>query len=90
MRAILATAAWSGRCNSENDLDMIMHFSAFAYVGESVEQPSLYYKNNTIQTVSLLDELIANNVRKFVFSSTYMTYGEPQRLRLDGNAPTES
>ena len=74
--------------HSENDLDMIMHFSAFAYVGESVEQPSLYYKNNTIQTVSLLDELIANNVRKFVFSST-ATYGEPQRLPLDG-PPTES
>ncbi len=76
-----------GQICSENDLDAVMHFSAFAYVGESVEQPSLYYKNNTIQTVSLLDELIANNVRKFVFSSTCATYGEPQRLPLDETHP---
>src|SRR5688572_4831968 len=76
-----------GQICSENDLDAVMHFSAFAYVGESVEQPSLYYKNNTIQTVSLLDELIGNNVRKFVFSSTCATYGEPQSLPLDETHP---
>ncbi|HTH37322.1 MAG TPA: UDP-glucose 4-epimerase GalE [Pyrinomonadaceae bacterium] len=75
------------RICSENDLDAVMHFSALAYVGESVEQPSLYYRNNTIQTVSLLDELIANDVRKFVFSSTCATYGEPQRLPLDETHP---
>jgi len=76
-----------GRICSENDLDAVMHFSALAYVGESVEQPSLYYRNNTIQTISLLDELIANNVRKFVFSSTCATYGEPQKLPLEETHP---
>jgi len=76
-----------GQICSENDLEAVMHFSALAYVGESVEQPSLYYRNNTIQTVSLLDELLANKVRKFVFSSTCATYGEPQRLPLDETHP---
>ena len=76
-----------GRISKENDLDAVMHFSALAYVGESVEKPALYYQNNTVQTVSLLDELIANGVNRFVFSSTCATYGEPQRLPLEETHP---
>lgn len=75
------------RICGENDIEATMHFSAFAYVGESVEQPSLYYHNNTVATLNLLDELIANDVKKFVFSSTCATYGEPQRIPIPENHP---
>ncbi|MEZ5424426.1 MAG: UDP-glucose 4-epimerase GalE [Pyrinomonadaceae bacterium] len=60
-----------------------MHFSAFAYVGESVEKPQMYFENNFVQTAALLDELIAGGVKQFVFSSTCATYGEPHTIPTD-------
>lgn len=71
----------------ENEIEAVMHFSAYAYVGESVEQPSLYYHNNTVATLNLLDELIANDVKTFVFSSTCATYGEPQEIPIPETHP---
>lgn len=71
----------------ENEIEAVMHFSAFAYVGESVEKPQMYYENNTQHTAHLLDALIESNVKKFVFSSTCATYGEPQYMPLDENHP---
>lgn len=64
-----------------------MHFSAFAYVGESVEKPQKYYENNFVQTLHLLDCLIENNIKNFIFSSTCATYGEPQKVPIDENHP---
>ena len=64
-----------------------MHFSAFAYVGESVEKPEIYYENNLVQTLHLLDVLIKNDVKNFVFSSTCATYGEPQYTPIDEKHP---
>jgi UDP-glucose 4-epimerase len=64
-----------------------VHFAAFAYVGESVEKPSLYYENNVAQGIRLLDALVASNVKQIVFSSTCATYGEPQRSPIDENHP---
>lgn len=72
---------------SEHEIEACMHFSAFAYVGESVEKPNIYYENNFIQTLRLLDVLISNNVRKFVFSSTCATYGEPNYVPIDEQHP---
>ncbi len=54
----------------EHEIAACMHFSAFAYVGESVEKPQIYYENNFVQTLHLLDALIENDVKKFIFSST--------------------
>lgn len=71
----------------ENEIDAAMHFSAYAYVGESVEKPDIYYQNNTVATLNLLDELIANGVKKFVFSSTCATYGEPQEIPIPESHP---
>ena len=71
----------------EHDVDACIHFSAFAYVGESVEQPQKYYENNFVQTLRLLDVLIKNNAKKFIFSSTCATYGEPQYVPIDENHP---
>ena len=71
----------------EHEIEACMHFSAFAYVGESVEKPQIYYENNFVQTLHLLDALIENNVRKFIFSSTCATYGEPQYVPIDEKHP---
>lgn len=75
------------RICTENRIEAAMHFSAFAFVGESVEQPNIYYQNNTVQTMHLLDELLRNGVNKFVFSSTCATYGEPQYVPIDERHP---
>jgi UDP-glucose 4-epimerase len=72
---------------SEHNIEACMHFSAFAYVGESVEQPNKYWENNVVQTIDLLDILIENNVKKFVFSSTCATFGEPNYVPIDENHP---
>jgi UDP-glucose 4-epimerase len=62
-----------------------MHFAAFAYVGESVTDPQKYYTNNVKNTINLLNSVLENNVRYFIFSSTCATYGMPQKLPLDEN-----
>ncbi len=71
----------------EHEIEACMHFSAFAYVGESVEKPQKYYENNFVQTLKLLDALIENNVKKFIFSSTCATFGEPQYVPIDEKHP---
>ena len=71
------------RILSDHSIEACMHFSAYAYVGESVEQPQKYYENNFIETLRLLDALIANGVKKFIFSSTCATYGEPKYVPID-------
>jgi UDP-glucose 4-epimerase len=72
---------------SEHEIEACMHFSAFAYVGESVEKPQIYYENNFVQTLHLLDALIEKGVKKFIFSSTCATYGEPQYVPIDEKHP---
>ncbi len=71
------------RILNEHPITACMHFSAFAYVGESVEKPQMYFENNFVQTAALLDELIAGGVKQFVFSSTCATYGEPHTIPID-------
>lgn len=63
--------------------DAIIHFAAYAYVGESVTAPQKYYQNNVVNTLNLLDAMIENNVKNIVFSSTCATYGNPQYMPLD-------
>lgn len=67
--------------------DVVMHFAAFALVGESVGNPSKYYRNNVVATLTLLDAMRAAGVDKFVFSSTCATYGNPVRPVLDEEHP---
>jgi UDP-glucose-4-epimerase GalE len=57
-----------------------MHFAAFAYVGESVRDPAIYYRNNVVGTLSLVDAMRAAGVNRLVFSSTCATYGVPDRV----------
>ncbi len=67
--------------------DAVAHFAAFAYVGESVEEPGMYYRNNSLGTLNILDAMRANNVKNIVFSSTCATYGVPVRTPIDEEHP---
>ncbi|MBQ3666587.1 MAG: UDP-glucose 4-epimerase GalE [Elusimicrobiaceae bacterium] len=64
-------------------VDAVIHFAAFAYVGESVTEPEKYYYNNVMGTLNLLKAMRAHGVKKIVFSSTCATYGEPQYTPID-------
>lgn len=66
----------------EKSIDAVMHFAAFAYVGESVELPHKYYQNNIVATLSLLEAMRAVGVDRIVFSSTTATYGEPDSVPI--------
>ena len=63
-------------------IDAVMHFAALAYVGESVEQPALYYRNNVGGTLELLEAMRRAGVGLMVFSSTCATYGVPERMPI--------
>jgi UDP-arabinose 4-epimerase len=67
----------------------VMHFAAFAYVGESVADPGKYYTNNVAGTLSLLEAMRAAGCRSIIFSSTCATYGVPQRLPLTEDHPQQ-
>ena len=71
-----------GQILREESIELVMHFAAFAYVGESVTEPRKYYNNNFVATLRLLETMLDNGVKKFVFSSTCATYGEPQSLPI--------
>lgn len=66
----------------DHKIETVMHFAAYAYVGESVQQPLMYYQNNVATTVSVLETMLQANVTRFVFSSTCATYGDPERIPI--------
>jgi UDP-arabinose 4-epimerase len=67
--------------------DAVAHFAAFAYVGESVSDPGLYYRNNTLGSMAILDAMKANGVDKLIFSSTCATYGVPETVPMTEDTP---
>ena len=75
------------RLFSGKNIDAVIHFAAFAAVGESVVAPEKYYYNNVVGTVNLLDAMLRHNVKKIVFSSTCATYGNPQYTPIDEKHP---
>jgi UDP-glucose 4-epimerase len=77
------------RITAEHQIEACIHFAAFAYVGESVEQPALYLRNNVSQGIQLLESLINAKVKRFVFSSTCATYGEPQQVPISETHPQQ-
>ncbi len=68
-------------------IDVVMHFAAFAYVGESVQDPLKYYKNNVAETIDLLQAMQNCGVNKFVFSSTCASYGIPEKMPMTEDLP---
>jgi UDP-glucose 4-epimerase len=72
----------------ENErIEVVMHFAAFAYVGESVHDPLKYYFNNSVATLQLLQTMLKHEVKKFVFSSTCATFGVPSTLPITEDLP---
>lgn len=68
-------------------IDAVMHFAAYAYVGESVTAPDKYYRNNVVGTLTLLEAMLASSVKQIVFSSTCATYGVPQTVPIPEDHP---
>ena len=65
----------------------VMHFAAYAYVGESVQNPAKYYRNNAVGTLSLLESMKACGISTIIFSSTCATYGMIERVPIPENHP---
>ena len=65
----------------------VMHFAAYAYVGESVEKPSKYYRNNVVGTLALLESMRSCDIDKLIFSSTCATYGMPKQIPIPEDHP---
>jgi UDP-glucose-4-epimerase GalE len=83
----LADAALVERVLKEHDVTEVIHFAAYAFVGESVIHPRKYYRNNVVNTLNLLDAMVDNGVRDIVFSSSCATYGEPVKVPMDEAHP---
>ncbi|NEO46936.1 UDP-glucose 4-epimerase GalE [Moorena sp. SIO3I6] len=72
---------------SDYDISAVMHFAAYAYVGESVTDPAKYYRNNVTGTLTLLEAMVAASINKLVFSSTCATYGVPKTVPIPEDHP---
>lgn len=75
------------RLFSTHQIAAVMHFAAYAYVGESVVDPAKYYRNNVSGTLTLLEAMLAASIKKFVFSSTCATYGTPHTIPIPEDHP---
>jgi len=83
----LADGALIRRVLHEHEVTAVVHFAAYAYVGESVTNPRKYFNNNVVGTLNLLDAMLDAGVRDLVFSSTCATYGDPVRVPIDERHP---
>jgi UDP-glucose 4-epimerase len=84
-------AALLARIARKHPLESRIHFAAFAYVGESVQQPQLYFENNVAQGLALFGALLKTRVKRTIFSSSCFTYGEPESVPIQeasGQWPT--
>ncbi len=83
----LANSGALDRIFTAEKVDLVMHFAAYCYVGESVTAPLKYYQNNVAATLTLLEVMLRHDVKKFVFSSTCATYGVPEKMPMTENLP---
>jgi UDP-glucose 4-epimerase len=67
--------------------EAVMHFAAWIEAGESMQQPAKYFRNNSANALNLLESMLANGVKRFVFSSTAALYGEPERTPIEEGDP---
>lgn len=72
---------------SNHEFDAVMHFAAASLVGESVQDPAKYYRNNVLNTLNLLETMVRHQVLNFIFSSTAATFGEPVYTPIDESHP---
>ncbi len=71
----------------QNDIHAVMHFAAFSLVGESVQLPLHYYRNNVVETAILIEAMVRHNIKRFIFSSTAAVYGEPEVVPINEDHP---
>lgn len=83
----LADRELVARSLTEARAEAVIHFAAHALVGESMQNPGKYFRNNVANGLNLLDAAVAAHVRKFVFSSTCATYGVPEQMPMDETLP---
>jgi UDP-glucose 4-epimerase len=72
-----------------HSIDAVMHFAAFSLVGESVQNPLIYYRNNIAETLSLIEAMVSHRVERFIFSSTAAVYGEPKQTPIAEDHPRQ-
>src|SRR3954467_13844419 len=75
------------RALQENGIEAVIHMAADSLVGESVEKPAKYYRNNVVAGLALLDAMLAEEVERLVFSSTAAVYGEPEKQPIEETDP---
>lgn len=83
----IADSALVERLFAEHKPEAVLHFAAFAYVGESVTDPLKYYRNNLAAPLTLLESMQRHGCRCFIFSSTCATFGDPVRIPIDESHP---
>ena len=83
----LADQALLDQLFSEHEFSAVMHFAAASLVGESMEHPAKYYRNNVCNTLNLLDAMVQHGVKDFIFSSTAAIFGEPHYTPIDEAHP---
>jgi len=74
---------------AEHKPEAVLHFAAYCYVGESVTDPLKYYRNNVAAPLTLIDAMQRHGTRRFIFSSTCATYGNPVRVPMDETHPQQ-
>ena len=75
------------RVLTEQKIEAVMHFAASIEAGESMQHPEKYFRNNTANTLTLLECMLAHGVRRFVFSSTAALYGNPEKTPIEEDSP---
>ncbi len=75
------------RLFADNRISAVMHFAAFSLVGESVQQPLKYYRNNIAETICLIQAMVRHCVQRFIFSSTAAVFGEPEYTPINEDHP---
>jgi UDP-glucose-4-epimerase GalE len=85
--ADLKDTAQLERVLQEKRIEAVVHFAAFAFVGESVQEPAKYYQNNLVNTLNLIEAMRRLRIERFIFSSTCATYGVPARVPITEDTP---
>jgi UDP-glucose 4-epimerase len=88
MEGDLGDRALLERVFSEHRFNGVIHFASFIQVGESMEKPDVYYRNNFVNTLNLIEAMRAHGGQNLIFSSSAAVFGEPERIPIDERHPT--
>jgi UDP-glucose 4-epimerase len=89
IRGELADADLIEQIFSQHRIEAVLHFAAYAFVGESVTDPLKYYRNNLAAPLTVIEAMQRHGCKRFIFSSTCATYGNPQSIPMDEQHPQQ-